>query len=153
MSDLRAVAAATLVAGAMASAGCSDERAVQIVQGDFLQTVTSFSLCEKDNVFDRACSRRAYPQTALEGAFDPSAPATVAFPEAARVEISLLREAPGRQREQVAWEDEVQCIDSACASEIPLNRRVTERLPGPYFLRVVIFSDQARGFELRLDPR
>ena len=70
-----------------------------------------------------------------------------------RVEISLLREAPGREREQVAWEDEVQCIDSACASEIPLSRRVTGRLPGPYFLRVVTFSDQARGFELRLDPR
>jgi hypothetical protein len=137
----------------MASAGCSDERAVQIVQGDVLQTVSKFGLCDKDNVFSRACSRRAYPRTTLGAAFDPGAPATVTFPDAARVEISLLRTALGRARERVAWEDEKQCIDSACVSEIPLNERVTKRLRGPYFLRVVVFSQQARGFELRLDRR
>jgi hypothetical protein len=150
MSRARSVLGATLAAVALAAAACGDDDgSVQVIQGEFRQAVPAWAPCEADNVFDRTCSRRDYPQTTFDSGFVYGEPATVRLPQGTRVELTLLREIPGRERPRVVWEDEEQCIDSVCLSETTLSRRVTARLRGPFFIRIVAFSDQARGFELR----
>ena len=157
MQLVRVFTATAMAIAAFSAAGCGegtdagsgDVGDVAVVQGDLAQAIDSTGVCAATNVFRRACSRRAYPRSTLDPTFDPRAPATVTFGGGTRVELTVLRDRPGRKPE-VVWSDEEQCADSVCLHATRLDRRVSGWLQAGAFVRVVLFGRDHRGFELAL---
>ena len=151
MQHVRARFASIVAVAASACVGCGGEDdTIRVAQGETSQTVARSAGCDAGRFVLFVCSKeRSYPRTKLDESFAADAPAQISFPGVTRVEIALLRENGGTAT--LLDYDEEQCIDSVCLTSTELNRRLMRGLRGEgRFVRVVIFGEQRRGFELQL---
>ena len=135
------------------------ERPLSIAQ-EGRTTRLRFTTCpyEPDDDLRDDCGPRLYPLQRRTEDFDPSRPFEVRFSSVTRVDAVAGTRADGRFRRLGGWIDEVQCIDSACASSLrfPPGRNEQQRL-GRFperadTLRVIVYSEPLRAFDIALAP-